>query len=85
MSEEKKNGDWKKLYKYLAARYPKTVTLTDDEIAEITGSRDMRQSPNSYFPIDDNPEWSIKIQAAKAGYSVAYKGGDKRTKIFTVP
>ncbi len=75
-------GDWSKLTDYLKHQYPRVVILTDDDIAVITGSVDERQVSTSHFPIDDNPEWSIKQRAAAAGYSVEYDPTNKRIKIF---
>jgi len=51
MTRNSKHGDWTKLTYYLRSRYPNVVTLTDEQIAEITGSTDIRQT-DSFFPFD---------------------------------
>ena len=83
MTSSRIYGDWRNtLPGYLRKQYPNPVTLTDDQLADITGSIDERKS-SPYFPIDDNPTWSIRQYAAEAGYSVDYKSTDKRIKIFS--
>ena len=48
----KNYGDWSKLTDYLRRVNKDEIVLTDDELAQITGSVDKRNSPDAYFPID---------------------------------
>ena len=52
MTSSRIYGDWRNtLPGYLRKQYPNPVTLTDDQLADITGSIDERES-SPYFPID---------------------------------
>lgn len=78
----KNYGDWSKLTDYLRRVNKDEIVLTDDELAQITGSVDKRNSPDAYFPIDDNRDYSILARAAEAGYSVEYDKSNPRKKLF---
>lgn len=77
-------GDWSRLTDWLkrVSASQNEIILTDDEIAQITGSVDKRKSPSLNFPVNHTKKNSIMKRAKDAGFSVEYDRSDRRKKIF---